>query len=568
MARAPTDRKEPDGLRLRRPVALVLADEGNTLLVANRDSGTLSILDTRTRKVVSEQRLGRRLSDLAATAKRDLLLVADEEAGEVILVEYRPGSLREMRRLRVGPSPVSVCISDDGSRATVACLWPRRLLIFDLTAAVKEPRPIVLDLPFAPRRQLHLPGSSQLLVADSFGSDLALVDLRHPRIERVRSVSSVHNIRGLALDRERKNVLLTHQTLYGTGHASPGEIQSGSLIANELRKLSLEFVRNPVADLMREHRVHPLGDIALGAGDPAEVVDTESGAILITFSGVHEIAIGWPEKALWTRLAVGQRPTALAVDAVRKLAYVANTFSDSISVIDWQVPRVLAEIPLAPAPVELRPAERGELLFYNARLSFEGWFSCHSCHTDGHSNGRLNDNLSDGSLGTPKRVLSLLGVADTGPWAWNGQVTDLEAQIRSSLRSTMHGPAPAPERVRDLAAYLRTLTPPPSVSRARGTVDPDILERGRRVFAAQKCGTCHQEGTYTSPRTYDVGLRDESGLSHFNPPSLRGLSQGGPYFHDNRASMLEEVFTRYRHRLTGDLSKQELRDLLYFLGCL
>ena len=47
--------------------------------------------------------------------------------------------------------------------------------------------------------------------------------------------------------------------------------------------------------------------------------------------------------------------------------------------------------------------------------------SCHSCHTDGHTNGQLNDNLSDfKTFGAPKRVLSLLGKRDTMPLAWNG----------------------------------------------------------------------------------------------------------------------------------------------------
>ena len=62
------------------------------------------------------------------------------------------------------------------------------------------------------------------------------------------------------------------------------------------------------------------------------------------------------------------------------------------------------------------------------------------------------------------------------------------------------------------------------------------------------------------------GLRDEAGESHFNPPSLRGVSQGGPYFHDNRAATLEEVFTRHRHQLGGELSKPDLDALLAFLN--
>ena len=89
--------------------------------------------------------------------------------------------------------------------------------------------------------------------------------------------------------------------------------------------------------------------------------------------------------------------------------------------------------------------DRGELLFYDARLSHDRWMSCDSCHTDGHTNGLLNDNQGDGSFDAPKRVLSLLGVGDTAPWAWNGSVDDLEAQVRKSVQTTMHGPADAAE---------------------------------------------------------------------------------------------------------------------------
>src|SRR5262249_32829906 len=158
--------------------------------------------------------------------------------------------------------------------------------------------------------------------------------------------------------------------------------------------------------------------------------------------------------------------------------------ADSISVIDLQALKVTGEIRLGTPPKELRPEERGELLFHDARLSRDAWFSCHSCHTDGHTSGRLNDNLSDGSLGPPNRVLSLLGVKDTGPWAWNGKMADLETQVRQSVRSTMQGRAATDEQVRDLVAYLKTLPPPPSLTEARGTTDARAVKRGREVFEA------------------------------------------------------------------------------------
>jgi cytochrome c peroxidase len=145
---------------------------------------------------------------------------------------------------------------------------------------------------------------------------------------------------------------------------------------------------------------------------------------------------------------------------------------------------------------------------------------------------------------------------------------DLEAQVRQSVQSTMQGPRPSEPDVRDLAAFLGSLSPAPSLARARGEVDEAAVHRGREVFHARECAGCHAPPSYTSPRSYRVGLSDDAGNAEFNPPSLRGVSQGGPYFHDARAATLADVFTRYKHQLKDELSCQELADLLTFLGSL
>jgi YVTN family beta-propeller protein len=556
----PRQAAKQSDIRLRRPIALTLLDDGKTLLIADRDSGTVSAWDTNKRKRLSETRVDRKLSDMTATPNGNLILVTDAEAGEVIVLGRRQGSLQEVRRIKVSLSPVSVQVREDGKLATAACLWTRRLAIFDPGNPSQVDQ---VDLPFAPRRQLLVPGTSKVIVADSFAGQLAVVDLQRKELESVRNLA-IHNIRGLALDRQKKNLLLTHQTINGRAHTTKGEIRTGNLITNNIRKIVLADLLDPLADVSRHERLYSLGDVELGAGDPAALAQTFNEQILVAVSGTNEVVIGRPEMALWTRVPVGRRPTALSVDPVRKRAYVANTFADSISIVDLQAHKVIGEISLGKSP-ELTAEKRGELLFFDARLSFDSWFSCHSCHPDGHTNGRLNDNFTDGSFGTPKRVLSLLGVKDTGPWAWNGKMPDLEAQVRNSLRSTLQGLDPSTEAVRDLTTFLKTLPPPPGLSKARNTIDSEAFQRGKKIFARQKCATCHTPPTYTSPKTYDVGLRDEAGEKQFNPPSLRGLSQAGPYFHDNRALSLREVFSRYRHELAGALSNQELSDLLHFL---
>src|SRR5579863_324696 len=79
-------------IRFRGPVALVLFDDGKTLLSANRRSGSITVVDTPAEKVIDEIAIGKRLSALVAVPGKNLLLAADEEAHEVILVARQEGT--------------------------------------------------------------------------------------------------------------------------------------------------------------------------------------------------------------------------------------------------------------------------------------------------------------------------------------------------------------------------------------------------------------------------------------------------------------------------------------------
>lgn len=94
------------------------------------------------------------------------------------------------------------------------------------------------------------------------------------------------------------------------------------------------------------------------------------------------------------------------------------------------------------------------------------------------------------------------------------------------------------------------------------------MVRGKKVFQQQGCVECHRPPRYTSSETCDVGLEEKSGTKEYNPPSLLGVSQRGPFFHDNRASSLRDVLTRFQHGDSEDLSAQQQKDLLTFLRSL
>jgi cytochrome c peroxidase len=245
---------------------------------------------------------------------------------------------------------------------------------------------------------------------------------------------------------------------------------------------------------------------------------------------------------------------------------VANYLSNALQVVDAAAGTVTATIPFS-GPAEPSLVRRGEAVFYDARRSFNQWYSCHTCHVEGHTNGATFDTLNDGKYGNPKKTLSLRGVARTGPWTWHGWQKDLKASLAHSMKTTMQGPEPSPADVEALAAFVATL------DFAAPRPQSEAAKRGEGIFKAKGCDTCHVPPDYTSDEAYVVGL-ESAGDTYkgFNPPSLRGVGKRSPYLHDGRARTLEEVLQKHHRpsKLGGqaDPTDEELADLIEFLKSL
>ncbi len=553
--------------RLRRPVALALLESEKTLLVANRDSGTVSVIDLLRQDVTGEYRVGNRLSDLRVGSSRSVILATDEASHELLVLKWSGKRLDVVSRTAVNHSPVSLTIDPTGKRCFVASLWARRMSIVDLTDLSAPQVQLRIDLSFAPRQQLLLPKRKKLIVADSFGGNVALIDLESARVLAERSFPA-HNIRGLSMSPDGERVFLAHQILHSEESTTSDGVHWGGVMSNVISNFAVEeLLSKPAGNLPTLGSIRYLGHPDKAAADPDDLMVTSDHRQIVAYAGAGEVAVSDPGANYFKTISVGRRPTALAMTTDEKQLYVANTLSDSISVIDLEKQNPVARISLG-STREFSLAEQGELLFHDASLASDGWYSCHSCHTDGHSNGGLNDNFGDDSYGAPKRVLSLLGVADTKPWTWSGKADNLTNQIRKSIAVTMQGPEPSDNQVKALEAYLKTLQPAPSLNMARQDNDKRAVERGRRLFTSLNCTDCHQPSTYTSAEAYDVGLRDELGRTTFNPPSLRGVSQRPRLFHDNRAANLRAVFGKHGHQLDRKLTRDELDVLLSFLKSL
>jgi DNA-binding beta-propeller fold protein YncE/mono/diheme cytochrome c family protein len=546
-------------------VAAAFLADGQTLCVANQRSGSISLVDVSRARLSPELVVGSHLTGLAVLPDHKHVLGVDDQRHELIALVSDGRTLTIQGRLRVGPYPASVAVLGDGSRATVASPWSRRVEVVDLTSLRVQH---TVHLPFAPRLQCVVPKGSHVVVADAFGGHLAVVDGAAGRLVAVHELNG-HNLCGLTLSADGQQLLVAHQILDQKAPTTRENIAQGALMANVVQRIAVDRLLTPGADLNQGGQVIRLGTVGAGAGDPAGITVVDAGRIAVALAGVQEVALVDADGTTTRRIAVGRRPTAIIPGPAGQPLVVVNTFDDSLSLLDPERGAVTATIGLGPRP-QLGPQERGEQLFFDARLGRDGWLSCHSCHTDGHTNGLLADTLGDNTYGTPKRTLTLRGTALTDPWAWNGEMKYLHDQVHKSLVETMHATAVTAEQVNDLTSFLHTLSPPPPLEPVTNEpADRDQVERGRRIFQEHGCVRCHIPPlTYTSHGTYDVGFADEKGLKRFNPPSLRGVGQGYGFLHDNRARKLEEVFTKFRHKVGTDMPAEDLADLLRFLRSL
>jgi mono/diheme cytochrome c family protein len=262
---------------------------------------------------------------------------------------------------------------------------------------------------------------------------------------------------------------------------------------------------------------------------------------------------------------IGPRGIALAESSGQLV--VANYFSDNVTVLDAESGEVLAIIPLGPSQ-EMTKWRRGEMLFNDARLCFQQWFSCASCHQEDAGVDGLSWDLANDGLGNPKNAKSLHDVHDTPPAMWGGVRKDINACVAAGQRFL--GFIPEPENHSALVEFIGA---PRKVANPYRNLSPELLSEGERVFRRARCQTCHPAPSFTDQRKHDLGLAAETDLrSRFDTPALRECYRSGPYLHDGRAQTLREIFTEHNpdshHGLTGALTETELDRLIDYVRSL
>jgi cytochrome c peroxidase len=260
-------------------------------------------------------------------------------------------------------------------------------------------------------------------------------------------------------------------------------------------------------------------------------------------------------------------PRAFALDSKSSALVVAGHFSEDLALLDAKTGAVRTTVALGPkVPLTLR--RQGELLFNDARITYQTWFSCVSCHEEDAGLDALNWDLPNDGTGNSKNVKSLHDAHDTPPAMWTGVRADMSAAVMAGQR--FQGFLPRGPNQAALDAYLGHLTLAPNPHRTR---HPDQVARGAKLFDQALCSTCHPGPRFTDLTKHDLGLGAKTDLaSRFDTPSLRECYRSAPYLHDGRAPTLESIFLEHDplgvHGRTRELSPAELSDLLEYVRSL
>ncbi|HYF00896.1 MAG TPA: hypothetical protein VEJ18_18385, partial [Planctomycetota bacterium] len=523
----------------RSPVAIALSADGRRALTANSTADSVSLVDLEAGTVLAEAPAGVRPRGVALSGDGLRGAAACERDDRLALFDVRPDGLAPAGHVDVGDEPRGVVLSDDGTRAWVSLAGEDAVVEVDLRSRSvvaraetgEEPGPLV-----------RTPDGRRLVVGNTRGGGVTILEVSPLRAVRTIALPGARNVRGVAVAPDGRTAYFTHIVDRG-GPTTLRAIADGHVLVNRLGRAPLDG-EGPAESLAMDVRGFASADLeGIDVAPDGRRLGVVAGGVRAVFllslplpfserpGDVADKALAG-DKARFLRNGLRGRPVAVRYRPGGATLVVANALRNELQVVRASDGEVERTIPLGGPAEPSTPARRGEALFYDGYGSYHEWFSCHTCHLDGHTNGGLYDTFNDGKAGNPKKALSLRGVTKTGPWTWHGVQKGLPDSLQGSFRRTMGRGTLLDSEIEALTAFLdaNDFGPPPPVR------DAAAVARGKAVFEAKTCSDCHPAPFYTRSKVYEVGLetRDDA-FQGFNPPPLRGVGRRGPWLHDGRA---------------------------------
>lgn len=567
----------------RSPIDVAVLPGGKRALAANHTADSVSLVDLVEGKVLAEQACGRKPAAVACSRDGRNAAVSNLWSGTVTLLNVRDSALVPVAEVALGSMPRGVVFAPDGKSLYVALAGANAVIQLDCQSHKVLRR---WPAPTEPRRLALTRDGRFLAAASTRAAHVCCWDLQTGKELWDQPIHDAFNLLGLTFSPDDKELVTTQ--IHHRYHAmAKHNIEQGWAVDNRLARFTV------TPDKRANYWQIALDLRGKAVGDPTAVAFSPAGDCLaVAAAGTHELLLLQPSALPWNtgepgdfldvslelgkgkfrRVPLGGRPLAVQFTDDGAHAVVANYLLDALQLVDVKAGVLVKTIPLG-GPAAPGLARKGEAIFYDAGRSHHQWFSCHTCHTDGHTCARTFDTLNDDSYGNPKLTPTLRGVTKTPPYTWHGWQEKLDDAVEKSLTDTLFGPKPSADDVKAVLAFLATLEHPPNPYLRKDGSRSEAAERGNALFTGKaRCARCHQGEHYTSTKNYGVKLEaDGSPFDLWNPPSLRGIWDRGPFLHEGRVEALDELL-RVQHapeKLGGQpLSPEERKDLIEFLKSL
>ncbi len=536
------------------PSALALSPDDKTLYVAVAEpAGTVQFVNAATGDALATVAVGHTPSALALSPDGAVLYACNRFTNDVSVIDV--ASKKESARIPVIREPVAAAITPDGAQLCVANLLPAGAADGDFVAAA-----------------------------------VSLIDTATKQVTNLVLPNGSSSLNGVCMSPDGKYAYVTH--ILAHYQLPTTQLERGWMNTNALS----------IVDLVQKKLLNTvlLDEVDLGAANPCGVACTADGKLLcVALAGTHEL-MAIDREAMHARLdkaAAGERVTEVSATAAdvpsdlsfltgmrRRIAlqglgprslvlagtkaYVADYFSDGLDVVDIAADAKPGGSLIALGPViAMSPERKGELLFSDARMCFQHWQSCISCHPDARVDAFNWDLLNDG-IGNPKNTKSMLLAHQTPPAMSLGVREKAEVAVRAGMKFIQFTVRPE-EDAMAIDAYLKSLKPVPSPLLVDGALSP-AARRGKEVFEKAGCAVCHPEPLYTDKKQYDVGTgKDLDAGQAFDTPTLVEVWRTAPYLHDGRSATMGDLLTKDNpkdlHGRTSGLTADEIGDLVAFV---
>lgn len=596
-----------DKVNYRSPLNLAVSNDGKLLYVAAQDGNALIVANVEEGKVIHEIEVGNKPHTVILDKSGKKAYISNQWSDNVYVIDLREYRITDT--LLTGNGPAGMSLSSDEKFLYVVNSYSSDLTIIDLETGIETKR---LTMGNNPTGAALSPDGSDLYVTsrraniahygEPLVSELTVVNDKTKRIKAYMGMESAYLMENVAFTPSGDMAVVT---LVRPKNMVPSiQVERGFMMTHGIgiveRKENGRIIQL-LTDEPNAYYSDPF-DIAItpdgkrafvsnSGVDCITVIDVDSVRSLIAGSTPEMLKL-WPDHLgisssyVIRRIPTGANPKGLALSPDGRTLFVAERLEDRISVISTDKMETIKTIDLG-GPRRITVTRLGRRLLNNAGHTFQNQYSCYTCHPDEHEDGLVYNMASKDMGRNITNTQSLRDISDTPPFKWNGKNQTVFKQdgIRFSTVLTRTEPFSYPE-LDAISSYIMTgIKYPPNLRFNPSGKLTEAQERGKKIFERTKdnlgniipennrCIFCHPAPYYTNLKQVDVktlSASDDSIL--FDTPHLNNIYASAPYLHDGRAISLEEIWTLYgkedKHGLVGDMTKNQLNDLIEYLKSL